>query len=182
MLFLGYHVDSFLCFHSLPIPPHSSLHICPFALFFQSPFAVTLRMEKFSEFLGQPGCLVGLGDPKAAGACSQDVTSPGVSRAPVHYISFFPEILEMQQPEIPPASPAAEGSETGPVNWDLWCRCPRPLPPPSLTWTEGWCVLNACNTSVGQDLPAARTLTHPCCLASLRGIPSTWQPSPGSPR
>ena len=34
-------------------------------------------MEKFSEFLGQAGCLVGLGDPKAAGACSQDVTSPG---------------------------------------------------------------------------------------------------------
>lgn len=55
------------------LPSPLSFHI-PFLTAFEATFG----MEKFSEFLGQVGCLVWLGDVlKALWVCSQDARSPG---------------------------------------------------------------------------------------------------------
>ena len=67
-------------------------------------------MEMFSEFLGQAGCLVGLGDLTATGVYSKDVRSHGGTQGTRLPHQHHPS--EMRQPGIPPTSPRAQGSDT----------------------------------------------------------------------
>lgn len=91
------------------LPSPLSFHI-PFLTAFEATFG----MEKFSEFLGQVGCLVWLGDVlKALWVCSQDARSPGNTQGI--------RTLHWPFPWEPTHSPKAEGSRTPAMNRG---RCP----------------------------------------------------------
>lgn len=103
--------------HSPFFPPPLSFHF-PFL----SPSDATFGMEKFSEFLGQAGCLVWLGDVlKAPWVCSWDVRSPGSIQCTSSL--HWPFLRE------PTHSPMAKGSRLPPVNWgSMVAGAPLPLP------------------------------------------------------
>lgn len=143
----------------LPLTPHHTPFLpspLSFCFHFLSPFDITHRIEKFFEFLGQVGCLVGLGDLLTeTWLCSQDVRSPGAFRVPAHCIGLCSESS--------PTSPMAKGSETLPVNWgSVEAGAHSPTFLPLLTWKEGQCVLNTHNTSRIQDLlPFTQSFQRP---------------------
>lgn len=86
-------------------------------------------MEKFSDFLGQVGCLVWLGDVlKAVRVCSQDVRSLGS----IQDTSSLHQALLRE----PTYSLMAKGSKTPPVNWASMVAGTHSLSP-SLTDMEG---------------------------------------------